>query len=181
MTDGWGISCKIALRWMPRVLTGDKSTLNQVMAWCRQATSHYMSQCWPRFMSPYGVTMPQRVNDINLEEDVCFFHCDSSQCIHVEDCCQWCSLLMTYHTMKLYMIVLTSVLPKTWRPYSYFWHIDMSYWLECRPVVFDFLLFYSTQQPELDTILILSAHLFLWVLFISSTSDGLIAYLKHIR
>ena len=25
------------------------------MAWCRQATSHYLSQCWPSFLSPYGV------------------------------------------------------------------------------------------------------------------------------
>ena len=32
------------------------------MAWCHQATSHYLSQCWPRFMSPYGVTRPQWVN-----------------------------------------------------------------------------------------------------------------------
>ena len=64
MTDGWGISCKIALRWMPLDLTDDKSTLVQVMAWCRQATSHYLSQCWPRFMSPYGVTRPQWVNSM---------------------------------------------------------------------------------------------------------------------
>ena len=61
VTDGWGISCKIALRWMPLDLTDDMSTLVQVMAWCRQATSHYLSQCWPRFMSPYGVTRPQWV------------------------------------------------------------------------------------------------------------------------
>ena len=27
--------------------TDDKSTLVQVMAWCRQAASHYLSQCWP--------------------------------------------------------------------------------------------------------------------------------------
>ena len=33
----------------------------QVMAWCRQATSHYLSQCWPRSMSPNGVTRPQWV------------------------------------------------------------------------------------------------------------------------
>ena len=46
----------VSVIWMPRVLTDDKSTLVQVMAWCRQATSHYLSQCWPRFMSPYGVT-----------------------------------------------------------------------------------------------------------------------------
>ena len=43
-------------------LTDDNSTLVQVMALCLQATSHYMSQCWPTFMSPYGVTRPQRVN-----------------------------------------------------------------------------------------------------------------------
>ena len=47
---------------MPRDLTDDKSTLVQVMAWCRQATSHYLSQCWPRSLSPYGVTSPQWVN-----------------------------------------------------------------------------------------------------------------------
>ena len=31
------------------------------MAWCRQATSHYLSQCWPRSLPPYDVTRPQRV------------------------------------------------------------------------------------------------------------------------
>ena len=31
------------------------------MAWCRQATSHYLSQRWPRSLSPYGVTRPQCV------------------------------------------------------------------------------------------------------------------------
>ena len=51
-----------ALRWMPRDLTDDKSTLDQVMAWRRQATSHYLSQFWPSSMSPYGVTRPQWVN-----------------------------------------------------------------------------------------------------------------------
>ena len=61
VTDGWGISCKIALRWMPLHLTDHKSTLVQVMAWCRQATSHYLSQSWPSSMSSYGVTRPQWV------------------------------------------------------------------------------------------------------------------------
>ena len=51
-----------AVRWMPRDLTDDKSTLVQVMAWCRQATGHYLSQCWPSSMSSYGVTRPQWVN-----------------------------------------------------------------------------------------------------------------------
>ena len=36
--------CEIALKWMLQNLTNEKSTLVQVMAWCRQATSHYLSQ-----------------------------------------------------------------------------------------------------------------------------------------
>ena len=50
-----------ALRWMPRDLTNDKSTLVQVMACCHQATGHYLSQCWPSFILPYDVTRPQWV------------------------------------------------------------------------------------------------------------------------
>ena len=45
--DGWGISCEIALIWMSLDFTDDQSTLVQVMAWCCQATSHYLSPCWP--------------------------------------------------------------------------------------------------------------------------------------
>ena len=59
---GWGISCEIALIWMSLDLTDDQSTSVQVMAWCRQATSHYLSLCWPRSLSPYSVTRPQWVN-----------------------------------------------------------------------------------------------------------------------
>ena len=53
--DGWGISGEIALKWiwMSLDFTDDQSALVQVMAWCRQATSHSLSQCWPRSMSPY--------------------------------------------------------------------------------------------------------------------------------
>ena len=50
-----------ALRWMPQDLTDDKSALVQVMAWCHQATSHYLSQCWLSSLSPYGVARPQWV------------------------------------------------------------------------------------------------------------------------
>ena len=60
--DGWGISCEIALIWITLDFTDDQSTLVQVMAWCRLATSHYLCQCWPRSLSPYGVTRPQWVN-----------------------------------------------------------------------------------------------------------------------
>ena len=57
--DGWGISCEIALIWMSLDFTDDQSTLVQVMAWCRQATSHYLVLCWPRSLLAYGVTRPQ--------------------------------------------------------------------------------------------------------------------------
>ena len=66
MMDGWGISCEIALIWMSLDFTDDQSTLVQVMAWCRQATSHYLSQCWPRHLSPYDVTRPQWVTSLKL-------------------------------------------------------------------------------------------------------------------
>ena len=63
VNGGWSICNEIALRWMPLDLTDDKSILVQVMAWCRQATRHYPSQCWPRSISPNGVTRPQWVNN----------------------------------------------------------------------------------------------------------------------
>ena len=51
--DGWGISCEIAPRWMSLHLSDDKSTLVQVMAWCHQASGHYLRQCRPRSMLSY--------------------------------------------------------------------------------------------------------------------------------
>ena len=59
---GWDTSCEIALRRMSLDLTNHKSRLVQVMAWCRQATRHYLGQCWPSFLSPCGFTGPQYVN-----------------------------------------------------------------------------------------------------------------------
>ena len=55
-----------AVWWMPQDLTDDKSTLVQVMFWCRQATSHYLSQCWLSSLSLYGVARPQWVKIFNL-------------------------------------------------------------------------------------------------------------------
>ena len=54
-----------ALRWMPWDFTNDKSTLVQVMARCRQATSHYLSQCWPSSMSPTHHTVSPGHNELN--------------------------------------------------------------------------------------------------------------------
>ena len=47
------------LRWVSQDHSNDLSTLIQVMAWGCQAPSHYLSQCWPRALPPYGVTRPQ--------------------------------------------------------------------------------------------------------------------------
>ena len=60
--DGKGISRKITLRWMSLNLTVDNSTMVQVMAWWRQTTSYYLSQCWYRHMWPFGITKSQWVD-----------------------------------------------------------------------------------------------------------------------
>ena len=39
------------------------------MAWCRQATSHYLSKCWPRPMSPYGVIRSQWVKRLRPQQN----------------------------------------------------------------------------------------------------------------
>ena len=61
--DILSIPSKIGLRWVPQNLADEKSPLAQVMAWCHQSTSHYLIQCWPRSIMPYGVTRLQWVKD----------------------------------------------------------------------------------------------------------------------
>ena len=61
-TDILSISCETALIWMSLDFTDDQSSSVQVMAWCHQAPSHYLRQCWCRSMSPYDATRPQWVN-----------------------------------------------------------------------------------------------------------------------
>ena len=53
MNSSCAFFCGISLEWMPIIL---KSTLGEVMAWCHQATSRYLNQCWPRSLSWYGIT-----------------------------------------------------------------------------------------------------------------------------
>ena len=77
-------------------LTDDQSTLVQVMAWCRQATSHYLSQCWPRSQSPYGFTRPQWVKN-NYKTRICCCELHKKQNIwwlnakHIHGSAQTCS------------------------------------------------------------------------------------------
>ena len=51
----------------------DKSTVVQVMAWCHQAASHYLSQCWSRSVSPYGDTKPSELSKGLSTDDDEFF------------------------------------------------------------------------------------------------------------
>ena len=41
----------------PDCLYDGKSTMVEVMAWCHQAGSRYLNQCWPRPMMPHGITI----------------------------------------------------------------------------------------------------------------------------
>ena len=57
-----GTHNEIGFWWIPQNLKNKSSKLVQVMAWCRQAPSHYLSQCWHRSMSAYGFTRPQCIS-----------------------------------------------------------------------------------------------------------------------
>ena len=74
MTDGYYISSELALRWTSLVLSDNKSTLVQVMAW-------YLNQCWRRSLPPNGVTRPQWVKHTSVLNTVNIL-CDSAlRCI----------------------------------------------------------------------------------------------------
>ena len=38
------------MKWIAQDVIDGKSTLVQVMAWCHEATSHYLDQCWPTYI-----------------------------------------------------------------------------------------------------------------------------------
>ena len=73
MIDDWGISCEIVLRWKSLDLTDDKARLAQVMTWCHLATVHYLRQCWPRSMAPFGVTGPWWLDTLRPERNCYHF------------------------------------------------------------------------------------------------------------
>ena len=58
---------EIALKWTAQNIQNihiEKPTLTQVMAWCRQATSHCLSQCRPRFIRSLVSVAPSLLPDI---------------------------------------------------------------------------------------------------------------------
>ena len=52
----------------------DKFTLVGVMVWCCQVTSHYLSQCWPRFVPPYGIIRSQRLISFMKSTPLCIWY-----------------------------------------------------------------------------------------------------------
>ena len=88
---GRDIASEIVLRWISLDLSDDKSTLVQAMAWCHQATSHYLIQCCPRSLSPYGVTRPQWANQCVLHfwskfgDFTSSLNGDEFNCYHVDN------------------------------------------------------------------------------------------------
>ena len=61
VVDGCSISCEIALRWTSLDLTDDES-IGSGSGLVPSGSKPLPEPCWPRFMSPYGVTRPQWVN-----------------------------------------------------------------------------------------------------------------------
>ena len=62
------------------------------MAWCRQATSHYLKQCWPSPMSYCGFTSPQFIN-ISVSKETAI------SCL--EACIKDIKIWMTNNLLKL--------------------------------------------------------------------------------
>ena len=52
----WAFLVKLH-RWKQQNIFNVKSKLVQVMTWCCQGPSHYLSRCWPSFMPSYDITM----------------------------------------------------------------------------------------------------------------------------
>ena len=116
------ISCELALRWTSLDLSDDKSTLVQVMAWCRQATSHFLNQCWPRSLAPYGVIRPQWVKDETISDClICFvlkltscdiyesYCCNSSLAIYLLNCWLILTTWNNYQLKNIFLIQIISV------------------------------------------------------------------------
>ena len=64
---------------MPLNTLDEKSTSVQVMAWCRQATSHFLSQCWPRSTSPYSIARSLWIDPLSLLA-ICFCYFNNIMC-----------------------------------------------------------------------------------------------------
>ena len=112
-------------RWKCLSVTLLYSTLLvQVMAWCCLITSHYLSQCWPRSMSPYGVNKLQWVNTFLYfypRPILAFGYC---RCLHLSVCmCGNHNVVrtITHHPFKLGSPNLNHRYKSPWLSSLLFW------------------------------------------------------------
>ena len=100
MIDDWGLSYEIVLRW----ISLDLPTLVQVMAWCHQAPCHCLSQCWPRYMLPYGTARLQWVTSL-WPSDTILGHRSGSTLVEVMACC----LMASSHYLNRCWLIIQKV------------------------------------------------------------------------
>ena len=123
---------EIGLRWVPQNPNDDYSTLVQAMAWCREATSHYLNQCWPKSLSSYGVTRPQWVKTCGHVHAVaqCLSWCDGATCMMCHPYMQDLLLVLALYWLTFHLAALL-VLSKSrnWPHYIYLysWKISRVY------------------------------------------------------
>ena len=99
-------------------LINHKSTWDQVMAWCRQATSHCLNKCWLRSMSPYGITRLQWLNtcqgrsqDISSNGiDIVFSNMTIHLRYHIPLCQYFCTQYEATSASFIYVLCLISTL-----------------------------------------------------------------------
>ena len=108
MTNGWGILCEIAIRWMSLNLTDDKSTLVQVMAWCRHSR--------PSGSKPFTWT--------NVDLDLCH-HMASLGCEDLIYLCIFSWILINIDLVKFHLISDLGSVYKTQSKRSFL------FWVRC--------------------------------------------------
>ena len=80
-------------------LTDDKSTLVQVMAWCRQATSHYRSQCWRSFCRHMASLGPNELIPKGSEWLVGTSNTNLERVVYTKNLAKW--YLNQYHSSRI--------------------------------------------------------------------------------
>ena len=87
--DILSIPCEIAVRWILKDFTDDKTILVQIMAWCHQATSHYLNQCWPILCLNLASLGGHRVKPVCDMLDPSVVSCSCVQMSLVYIWCHW--------------------------------------------------------------------------------------------
>ena len=93
------------------------------MPWCRQATSHYLSQCWPRSMLPHCITRPQWV--------ITNLHWKRSDWFHGHKV-PWSTvwLHIQYKLLQLFMDdILCTMVPLVLPPFVSWYHRQAADWM----------------------------------------------------